>query len=397
MTTSHAEREHALLSASGSHKWLHCTPSARLEEQFPETQSTYADEGRLAHEIAELKLRKHFIEPMGPRAFNNRLKKFKENPLFQEEMLRHTDTYLEYVQGIVHGFTAPPYIAIEKRLDYSAYAPEGFGTGDCIIIGGNTLHVCDLKYGKGVPVSAEGNPQMRLYALGAYVEYSFLYPIERVRMAIIQPRLDSISEDEISIAELLAWGESIKPIAQKAFAGEGEFVPGDHCRFCRARATCRARKEYYDPLEDFKRMKPPLISNEEVGQILERARGLAKWVSDLEKYALAECLKGNEIPGWKAVEGRGSRQYVDQDAAFAALKAAGIDEAVLYERKPLTVPAIEKVLGKAEYRKLLEEPGLVKVEPGKPTLAPISDNREAITRPSAADDFASWSDFNPQD
>lgn len=242
MTTSHAEREHALLSASGSHKWLHCTPSARLEEQFPETKSTYADEGRLAHEIAELKLRKHFIEPMGPRAFNNRLKKFKENPLFQEEMLRHTDTYLEYVQGIVHGFTAPPYIAIEKRLDYSAYAPEGFGTGDCIIIGGNTLHVCDLKYGKGVPVSAEGNPQMRLYALGAYVEYSFLYPIERVRMAIIQPRLDSISEDEISIAELLAWGESIKPIAQKAFAGEGEFVPGDHCRFCRARATCRRER-----------------------------------------------------------------------------------------------------------------------------------------------------------
>ncbi|WP_035295165.1 DUF2800 domain-containing protein [Brevibacillus thermoruber] len=397
MTTSHAEREHALLSASGSHKWLHCTPSARLEEQFPETKSTYADEGRLAHEIAELKLRKHFIEPMGPRAFNNRLKKFKENPLFQEEMLRHTDTYLEYVQGIVHGFTAPPYIAIEKRLDYSAYAPEGFGTGDCIIIGGNTLHVCDLKYGKGVPVSAEGNPQMRLYALGAYVEYSFLYPIERVRMAIIQPRLDSISEDEISIAELLAWGESIKPIAQKAFAGEGEFVPGDHCRFCRARATCRARKEYYDPLEDFKRMKPPLISNEEVGQILERARGLAKWVSDLEEYALAECLKGNEIPGWKAVEGRGSRQYVDQDAAFAALKAAGIDEAVLYERKPLTVAQVEKVLGKAEYRKLLEEPGLVKAEPGKPTLAPISDKREAITRPSAADDFASWSDFNPQD
>lgn len=388
MTISHTERPHALLSASGSHKWLVCTPSARLEEQFPETHSSYADEGRLAHEIAELKLRKYFIEPMGPRTFSNRLKKFKESPLFQDEMLRHTDTYLEYIQAVVHGFTSPPYVAVEKRIDYSAYVPNGFGTGDCIIIGGNTLHIVDLKYGKGVQVSAIGNPQMRLYALGAYTEYSFLYPIERVKMTIIQPRLDQISEDEMTIEELLAWGESIKPIAQKAYNGEGDFVPGDHCRFCRARATCRARKEYYDPLEDFKRMKPPLISNEEVGQILERARGLAKWVAELEEYALAECLKGNEIPGWKAVEGRSSRQYVNQDEAFAVLKAAGIDEALLYERRPLSVAQVEKVLGKAEYRKLLEEPGLVKVEPGKPTLVPASDKREAITRPSAADDFA---------
>lgn len=388
MTISHTERPHALLSASGSHKWLVCTPSARLEEQFPETHSSYADEGRLAHEIAELKLRKYFIEPMGPRAFSNRLKKFKESPLFQDEMLRHTDTYLEYIQAVVHGFTSPPYVAVEKRIDYSAYVPNGFGTGDCIIIGGNTLHIVDLKYGKGVQVSAIGNPQMRLYALGAYTEYSFLYPIERVKMTIIQPRLDQISEDEMTIEELLAWGESIKPIAQKAYNGEGDFVPGDHCRFCRARATCRARKEYYDQLEDFKRMKPPLISNEEVGQILERARGLAKWVAELEEYALAECLKGNEIPGWKAVEGRSSRQYVNQDEAFAVLKAAGIDEALLYERRPLSVAQVEKVLGKAEYRKLLEEPGLVKVEPGKPTLVPASDKREAITRPSAADDFA---------
>jgi hypothetical protein len=382
---------------------LHCTPSARLEEQFPDQESEYAAEGTLAHAIAELKLRKHFVEPMGVRTFNKKLKELQADDLYQDEMMRHTDTYVDYIKGIVHGFTTPPYVAIEKRLDYSFYAPEGFGTGDCVIIAGNTLYINDLKYGKGVPVSAVGNPQMRLYALGAYTEYSFLYPIEKVKMAIIQPRLDDISEDEMSIAELLEWGESIKPIAQKAFAGEGDFVPGDHCRFCRARHTCRARTQHYTALEDFNKMVPPLISNEEVGQILERARGLAKWVSDLEEYALAEILKGGDVTGWKAVEGRGSRQYTNIDDAFKRLTENGIEEAMLYERKPLTVAQVEKVLGKAEYRKLLEEPGLVKVEPGKPTLALMSDKRDAITRVTAADDFAkddkysAWSDFNSQE
>ncbi|WP_028988051.1 DUF2800 domain-containing protein [Thermicanus aegyptius] len=383
-----AERAHAILSASGAHRWLACTPSARLEATLPERESEYAEEGRLAHAIAELKLRKHFIEQMNVRTFNKKLKELQSNGLYQDEMMKHTDVYTEYLQGIVHGFTTPPYIAVEKRLDFSAWVPEGFGTGDCIIIGSGTLRIVDLKYGKGVPVSAEGNPQMRLYALGAWAAYNFLFPIDRVRMTIVQPRLDSISEDEITIQELLEWGEWVKPIATKAYAGEGEFVPGEHCRFCRAKALCRARAQYYLELEGFKKMIPPLISNEEVGRILERARELEKWVSDLEEYALAESLKGNEIPGWKAVEGRSSRQYVDQDAAFAALKAAGIDEAILYERKPLTVAQIEKVLGKADYKRLLEEPGLVKVEPGKPTLAPISDKREAITnRITAAEAF----------
>ncbi|MCR4442170.1 MAG: DUF2800 domain-containing protein [Peptococcaceae bacterium] len=371
--------QHALLSASSSHKWLICTPSARLEETLPETKSEYADEGKLAHAIAELKAKKHFTEPMGPKTFAKRLKVLQENPLYQEEMLKHTDTYLDYLSKIVHSFSAPPYIAIEKRLDYSAYAPEGFGTGDCIIIGGNVMHVIDFKYGKGVPVSAERNPQMMLYALGAYMAYCILYPIETIKMAIVQPRRENeLSEYEMPIGDLLAWGESIKPIAQKAFAGEGDYVPGEHCRFCRAKLQCRARAEKYLTLEEYHKMKPPLISNEEVGQILKRAQDLAKWAEELEKYALAECLKGNEIPGWKAVEGRTSRIYVDQDAAFAALIAAGINEAILYKREPLSVAQVEKVLGKVEYRKLLEEPGLVKTEPGKPTLAPASDKREAI-------------------
>ncbi|RKO63234.1 DUF2800 domain-containing protein [Caldibacillus debilis] len=385
---SHAERDHALLAASAAHRWLVCTPSVRLEEQFPDTTSEYALEGTLAHEIAELKLRKYFLEPMSQRSFSAKLNKLKKHELFQEEMLRHTDTYLDYLKGLALSFSSAPYVAIEKKVDYSAYAPEGFGTCDCIIIHGGDLYITDFKYGKGVPVSAEDNPQMKLYALGAYLEYSFLYPIKTAYLAIVQPRIDNISEWSLPIEELLAWGESIKPIAQKAFNGEGEFVPGDHCRFCRAKALCRARAEHYTALEDFKGMKPPLISNEEVGQILEKAIALEAWVKELKEYALAEALKGEEIPGWKAVEGRSVRNYVDIDKAFEHLKQNGIDEAMLYERVPLTVAKLEKALGKKEFRSLLEEPGLVEKQPGKPTLVPASDKRPAIqTAPEAAEDF----------
>lgn len=380
-----AEREHALLSASAAHRWLNCTPAARLEETFPETESEYANEGRLAHEIAELKFRKAFTEPMGLRAFNNRLRKLQENPLYQPEMLKYTDAYLDYVSGIVHGFASYPYIAVEKRIDYSTYAPEGFGTGDCIIIYGDTIYVIDFKYGKGVPVSAVGNPQMRLYALGAYTTYAFLYPITTVKTAIVQPRLDTISEEVITVEELLAWGESIKPIAQTAFEGKGEYVSGDHCRFCRAKGQCRARAEFSLSLEEVHFMKPPLISNEEVGQILERAKNLAKWAADLEAYALAECLKGIEIPGWKAVEGRSTRQFTNQDEAFKVLTGAGYEEAMLYERKPLTLAATEKLIGKPKFAELLQ--GFINMPPGKPTLAPVTDKREAIKTITAEEAF----------
>jgi hypothetical protein len=383
---AHAERAHAVLSASASSRWLNCTPSVRLEEQFPESTSVFAEEGTLAHEIAELRLRKHFTEPMSQRTFNTRLNKMKKHELFQEEMLKHTDTYLEYLQGITIGLKVMPYVAVEKRINYSSYAPEGFGTVDGLIIGGDTLYVTDFKYGKGVAVSAENNSQMKLYALGAYLEYSFLYPIKQIHLAIIQPRLNSISEFSLSIEELLAWGEEIKPLAQKAFAGEGDFKPGDHCKFCRAKAQCRARADQYSALEDFKMLKPPLISNEEVGEILVKAEALDSWVKALKEYALAEVLKGKEIAGWKAVEGRGSRSYVNQDAAFEHLKASGVDEAMLFERVPLTVSKIEKVLKKAEFRSLLEEPGHVVKSAGKPTLAPLNDKRKSIT-PDVASDF----------
>lgn len=378
--------EHALLSASAAHRWLHCPPSARIEEKLPESKSEFAAEGSLAHEIAELKVKKYCIEPMGPRSYNSRLKKLKENPLFQEEMLKATDTYLDYIASVLHEFSSPPYVAVEKRIDYSTYAPEGFGTGDCIIIGGNTLHIIDFKYGKGVPVTALSNPQMKLYALGAYTEYSFLYPINTVRMTIVQPRLDSVSEYKIAIDELLAWGESIKRTALKAFMGEGECNPGEHCKFCKAKSLCRARSDFYLSLEDHHQMKPPLISSEEVGQILKKAQDLAAWVKSLEEYALNECLQGNEIPGWKVVEGRAVRQFTNQDEAFNILIANGIQEAMLYERKPLTLTETEKLIGKEKFKELLTS--YINIPKGKPTLVQMSDKREPFKRVTAAEVFS---------
>lgn len=379
------EKKHALLSASGAHRWLHCTPSARLEESLPDNKSEAADEGTLAHEISELKLRKAFIEPLSTRTFNNRLKKLQENPLYQDEMLRHTDTYVDYVYGIAHGFPTRPYIAVEKEVQYQAYAPEGFGTSDCIIIGGSIMYVIDFKYGKGVPVSAWDNPQMKLYALGAYMAYAILFPITTVKLVIIQPRLDSISEYEISLTDLLAWGESIKPTAEKAFKGEGEYIQGEHCQFCRAAAICRKRMDENMQLEECGGLLPPLITNEEVGQILLRAQNLASWVKKLEAYALKECLNGNVILGWKAVQGTSRRQWTDQDGAFQLLKANGTEEAMLYKREPLTAPQIEELIGKAKFKELLTP--FVDTPPGKPTLVQENDKREAIQPMRAADFF----------
>lgn len=376
--------QHAILSASGAERWLRCTPSARLEQTLPEEHSDYAEEGKLAHSIAELKLRKQYFG-MKTQEFNKALKELQQNPLYQPEMLQHTDVYVEYIANTVYPLKSLPYIAIETRLDLSDYVPEGFGTGDCVLIYGNILHIIDFKYGKGVAVSAENNPQMRLYALGALKAYSLLYDIRHVKTTIVQPRLDSISEEEISVSELLTWGQSIKRRAEKAFLGVGEFKPGEHCRFCRARVLCRARAERYTALQDFDFKKPPLLSPEEVGDILIRGELIENWLTDLKEWALQECLNGNAIPGWKAVEGRSNRQFTNIDEAFAVLKKAGYDEALLYKREPLTLTEIEKLLSKPKFTELLSD--YVVKPPGKPTLVKESDKREALTRVSAEDDF----------
>ena len=387
----HEERAHALLSASGAHRWLLCTPSAKLEEQFPDTGSEAAEEGTLAHELAELKVKNYFNPgEISKRKITFAIKKLKENELWQDEMLTHTDTYLGYIKDVSVKLPSQPSVEIEKHLDLSAYIPGGFGTADFIMLQGEDLYVMDFKYGKGVPVSAEENPQMMLYALGAFEAYKILYSIKRIHLAIIQPRLDSISEWDCSLDELLKFGVYVTERAELAIEGEGDFCPGEkQCRFCRAKQQCRARADYNVQMafSPDKGKLPPLISSEEAGLYLMQGEDVEKWLKDLKEWALAECLSGKNVPGWKAVEGRGSRDWTDMDAAFEKLTKAGItEEAMLWEKKPLTLAQVEKLVGKKDFQDAVGE--FVVKHPGKPALVKESDRREAITnKVTAAEAF----------
>ena len=388
--------KHALLSASSASRWLHCTAAPRFEEQFPEKTSEYAEEGRLAHAICELKVIKKFTTQLTPRMYSTRINKLKKDPLYTDEMDKTSDLYVEHLTEKAMTYNSTPYVAVEVQVDFADYVPEGFGTCDCIMIGGDTLNITDYKHGKGVPVSAEGNAQMRLYALGALKRYASIYgnTIKNVCMTIDQPRIqDEPSTETITVEELRAWGESIKPAAAKAYMGLGEFCPGEHCRFCRGKAQCKARAAINTALEEFKDCvpqngeKPPLfgqgvLTDEEIGDLLIRGKELVAWYKDLEEYALNALLNGGTIPGWKAVAGRSNRTFADTDAAIAAVIAAGYDEALVYERKPKTLTELEKLMGKAEFTAKL---GAYVVKPlGKPTLAPMTDKREPYS-PAAAD------------
>lgn len=393
----HEERKHSVLSPSGAARWLVCTPSALLEQEFPDTTSDAAREGTLAHELAELKLQNYFKSvEFGKTKLTRAINKLKKEELWQDEMMGYTDTYLDYVKSVALRFKYEPTVKIEVRVNLNTYIPhlpeedEASGVADCILIGGGVLHIIDFKYGKGVPVSAEGNPQLSLYALGAYEAYKILYPIETIRMSIVQPRLsDEVSEWSCPVKELLAFGNYVKEKAGLAIKGAGEFRPSEKaCRFCRAKGRCRARAVENVKLAFSSGYKktPPLISNEEMGQYLLQGADVAKWLSDLQDCALKECLAGKEVPGWKAVEGRGSRDWTDMDLAFDTLKSSGIDEAVLWERKPLTLAQVEKTVGKKDFETLVG--GLVIKNPGKPALVQESDKRPAITnKVTAAEAF----------
>jgi len=368
--------KHALLSASSAERWLNCTPSARLAEDMPDKSTQYTEAGRLAHAIAELKLRKQYLEAMGPRKFTTALNKLKADPHFEPEMLSATDEYMDFINETFLAFPARPYITAEQQVDFSEYVPEGFGTADCIVIGGGVLHIVDYKNGAGKPVEAERNPQMMLYALGAASRYCLMYDIQTVRMTIVQPHAGGVKTWETSYAELLDWGaNTVRPQAEKAYRGEGEQVPGSWCQFCKLKGSCRARGQHL-ALEAFGQKTAPTYSDEEIGGILRRAQGLAAWVKDLEEYALSQVLAGRAIPGWKAVAGRSVRKFDDMEKAFADIKAAGYEEALLYERRPLTLAAIEKVLGKKAFQ---DAAGAhVVTPPGAPTLVPDTDRRPAL-------------------
>lgn len=383
---------HARLSASGAKKWMLCTPSVRLEEQFPDKNTTYAAEGTFAHTLAELILRYNNQE-ITKKTFSTRLNKLKADPFYNQELQDYVEDYAGKVWEIVNETRAKcpdALVLFEQRLDFFEYVPGGFGTGDVVIVADDLVNIIDLKFGQGVGVSAENNPQLRLYGIGAYLEHSMLYDIKRVRMTIIQPRLENLSTEELSAEELLAWAETeVKPRAALAMAGEGEFAPcEDACRFCKAKALCQARKDANMELAKLDFAEPELLSDEEIGEVLRKATELASWVKDITEYAFNEALNGKKFDGWKLVEGRSNRKYTDETAVADTLKKAGYDEEKIYGKKPLLgITAMEKVVGKKDFGTLL---GNLIVKPeGKPTLVPESDRRPEIsTADSAKDDFA---------
>lgn len=377
---------HAKYSPSHAAIWGTCTASVGLESGIPDEGSSYAEEGTLAHAIAEVKLKKRF-GLISDSEYKTALAALRADPLYQSEMEGFTDTYVDEITRICMAFPEKPYIVVEKRLDMGHIVPDCFGTADCVVQYGTMLHIFDFKYGKGVAVSAEKNPQLRLYALGAVREYSVFSEIKTVFMTIIQPRLDNVQSASMPVNDLTAWGEALGRRVRGALVTGGEFVAGEHCRFCKARAVCRERAKSLLTLEEPKARADggETLSDDEIGDILMRAQTLGNWVGALEEYVRDKLLHGGEVKGWKLVEGRSVRTIADTEKAFAELTAAGFDSDLLYERKPLGLTALEKLCGK---KKLTELIGTYITKPsGKPTLVPESDKRKAFSQARLAEMF----------
>ena len=386
-TISAEDREHALLSASSAKIWLACTPSARFAEKFEDSTSAYAEQGTAAHTFADLRIRLAYAAPADFHGLMKEAEAFcTSNAYYDAEMERTITEYVDFVierYAAAQAMTKDAVLFTEQRLDYSAWAPEGFGTGDVIIIADGLMEVIDLKYGQGVPVSAEGNPQLRLYAAGAWAAYEMLYDIDTIQMTICQPRLDSISTSTIAVKNLLQWlDEEVRPKADQAWAGAGEFTPGEHCRFCNGLTRCRAIADHNLELAKFEFKDAADLSIDEIAEILGRTDLLTMWVKAIGDYALEQALQGVEVPGWKVVEGRSNRAYIDQDAVAKQLVGNGYEEAIIYERNLLGITAMEKTLGKKNFNLLLAN--LVAKPPGAPKLAPSTDPRPAIGSADAA-------------
>lgn len=367
---------HAILSASSSSRWLACPPSARINAELPETTSIYAEEGTKAHALAEKTLKGYLAG--GPAEVQS------DNEEMKEAVQRYVDVCIEKINA-AKAASPDAVVHVEFRLDFSTYVPDGFGTGDMVIVSDKSLEICDLKYGKGVPVSAEGNTQMRLYALGAVEEFGMLYAFDTVHMTIIQPRLDSVSTDTLSAGKLLDWGRSIIPVAKEAYDGKGEFQAGDHCRFCKFRPRCKALAAYMT--EKTALRKKQTLTDLETVSILRAAKDIKRWLTDLEDYALGKALDGYDWPGMKLVEGRSKRVITDPDAAAAALIDKGFDADAVYKPRELqTLTALEKLVGKKSLAEALG--GLIEKPDGKPTLVELSDKRPPLDiTAKAADAF----------
>ena len=375
--------KHAVLSASSSHRWLNCNPSARLESEFEDRETEATAEGTAAHALAEHKLRK---------ALKMRSRK-PVSKFDSDEMDIHTDGYVEFVlESLAEAkqLCADPKVLIEQRLDFSCYVPDGFGTGDCLIVADKLLHIIDFKYGQGVLVDAEKNPQMMLYALGALRIFDCLYNITEVSMSIYQPRRENVSTWTISVKELDEWAEkTLKPRAELAFKGEGEYCPGSWCQFCKAAVKCRARAEAKLQLAKYEFAQPPLLSDAEIGDIFGKLDDLTKWSNEIIAYAQDAAVNhGKQWPGYKLVESRTNRKYTNEDAVIDAAHAAGYTD--IFKKSLISITEMEKLMGKKTFAEILG--GLVIKPQGKPTLVPASDRRPAITATGAEQDFSDYKD-----
>lgn len=370
--------DHAVLSASGSHRWLNCTPSARLELEFENTGSEAAREGTAAHALCEHKLK---------RALHMRSRR-PVSDYDSDEMEECTDAYAEFVMEqyeTAKQVCDDPVVLIEQRLDFSCYVPDGFGTGDCLIISDDRLHIIDFKYGMGVLVEAEDNPQMKLYALGALAVYDALYDIREVSMTIFQPRRENVSTWTVSVEDLKAWAENeLKPRAKAAYDGEGEYLPGEWCTFCRAAVRCRVRAEEKLKLAQTEFRMPPLLTDAEIEEILAVLPDLTKWANEITAYALDAALNhGKEWNGFKVVEGRSVRKYRDEAAVAEAAKEAGYKD--IYRQSLIPLTEMQRLMGKDRFEEILG--GLITKAPGRPTLVPKSDKRPAMNVSNAINEF----------
>ena len=374
---------HAILSASSSDRWLHCPPSARLCETYEDKGSDYAAEGTDAHELCEYKLKKALgmdaSDPTENLTWHN------------EEMEDCANGYAAYILEMVEAAKescADPKVLIEQRVDFSRWVEQGFGTADCIIIADGTLRICDYKHGLGVLVDATDNPQMKCYALGALELFDDIYDIDNVSMTIYQPRRQNISTFEISKDALYKWADEVlKPTADLAFAGDGNFLCGEWCGFCKAKHECRARAESNLTLAQYDFKFPPLLEDSEIEYILSRADELVAWASDIKEYALQQAISGKEWAGWKLVEGRSNRKYSNEEAVIQVVTDAGFDP---YEKKLLGITAMQKRLGKSRFDELLT--AYIEKPQGKPTLVPESDKRPAMN--NAKTDFMEENQMN---
>jgi hypothetical protein len=383
---------HAVLSPSGAHRWLSCTRSARLEQQFPDSAGQAAAEGTLAHSLGEL-ITKFKLKKISKQVYQRELKKIESDKLFDQSMMDHAESYSVFVLERYYeaqSHTKDAVIYLEQLLNLTEYVQDGFGTGDSVIIADGTMEIVDLKYGKGVLVTATNNKQMMLYALGALKDFDFIYDIEKVRMTIFQPRIDNFSTWEISVEDLLSWAElDLKPKAALAFNGEGEFSPGTHCQFCKAKAVCKANADYNLQLAVYDFAVPELMTDEEIADILERAPLFTKWLKGVLDHALSESINnGKKWPGWKLVEGKSNRTYSDEGLVATKLFESGFAKEIIYKDPELHgITEMTKRLGKKTFETLLS--GLVIKPQGKPTLAPLSDKREELNSlDAAAKDFA---------